>query len=107
MDDQDYPVRHFARMAQFATELKSLPAQVLEHGYSYESFGSWWVTFRFGGIPFRATFDGKERRVVVERSTSRKPPYAWEIDIWDRSAPDSEFDLRDVIEVVRTSVPAG
>jgi uncharacterized protein (DUF433 family) len=107
MDAQDYPVRHFARMAQFATELKSLPAQVLGHGYSYESFGSWWVTFRFGGIPFRLTLDGKERRLVVERSTSRKPPYAWENDVWERSTPDLAFNPRDVIEVVRTSVATG
>jgi len=33
MDSQDDPIRHFARMVDFANALKPLPAQVLGHGY--------------------------------------------------------------------------
>jgi hypothetical protein len=65
-------------MVQFATALKQLPAQVLEHTYSYSAMGTWTTTLRFRGIPLRVLFDGREGEVRLERSASRKPPYDWQ-----------------------------
>lgn len=77
MDDQDYPIRHFEEMARLAAALKGLPAQVLDHSYHYESFGSWAVTIRYQGRPLRLTFDGKERAYRIEESATRRAPYSW------------------------------
>ena len=108
MDAHDYPIHHFTRMADFATELKSLPAQVLEHSYSYESFGSWWVTVRCRGISFRIVFDGKEGQLEIQRSASKTPPYAWGGAVWEHAIrPDTDLELRDLIDAMRASVEAG
>lgn len=64
---QEYPRRHFEQMAALAEFLRPLPAQVSSHEYSYEGFGSWSLTLRFRGFPFRLTFDGREREYVLSR----------------------------------------
>jgi hypothetical protein len=46
MESHDYPIEHFRMMAEVTARLKSIPALILEHSYSYESFGSWWFAFR-------------------------------------------------------------
>jgi hypothetical protein len=74
VDAQDYPIRHFEEMLALSKMLKALPAQVLEHHYSYQSFGSWQATIRCKGIGYRLSFDGKEGLIALERSESRKPP---------------------------------
>ena len=83
---QEYPVRHFELMARLAGRLSAVPAQVLDHSYSYESFGSWWAILLVKGTPFRIVFDGREGDVVVERSGIRKAPYAW--SEWRRTMAD-------------------
>jgi hypothetical protein len=96
MDAPDYPIRHFARMADFAAALKPLPAQVLEHSYSYESFGSWWATIRYRGMFFRVVFDGKEGRLAVQRSVSREAPHVWGSAVWEHAIrADTDWELRD------------
>jgi hypothetical protein len=37
---------HFQEMDRLVTMLKGLPAQVLDHDYSNESFGTWSMTIR-------------------------------------------------------------
>jgi hypothetical protein len=100
--NQEYQVRHFAHMADFATALKSLPAEVMEHYYSYASFGGWWVIVRCRGISFRVAFDGREGQLSVERSSSRKPPYKWDGVVWEGPIrTDAESDLSDAIGAIR------
>ena len=84
MDPQDYPIRHFQEMGRLATLLKGLPAQVLDHDYSYESFGSWSMTIRCNGHPLRVTFDGKEREYHLEKSATPRTPYSWS-SVWNRN----------------------
>jgi hypothetical protein len=82
MEPQDYPIAHFDQMLRIAKALKRLPAQVLEHAYYYESFGSWRLVVRYRGLAFRMLFDGKEHVLTAERSPSRKAPYSWDTVVW-------------------------
>ena len=72
-----YPIRHLENLIRLAGMLKSLPAQLEDHEYSYTSFGSWWANVRFRGILFRIVFDGRDREFVIERSATDRRPYAW------------------------------
>ncbi len=81
-DAQGYAIRHFDDMKRFATALEALPAQVVEHRASFAAFGSWWTTVRFNGVSLRIVFDGRDRQVVLERSTTSRPPYNWGDAIW-------------------------
>ena len=67
MESHDYPIEHFQMMAELAVRLKSAPAHILEHSYSYESFGSWWFTFKRSGKKFRVAFDGRDKYLSLER----------------------------------------
>jgi hypothetical protein len=107
MESQDYPVLHFSQMAEFASALKALPAQVLEHDYSYEAFGSWSMAVRYRGVPLRVVFDGKDGHVSVQRSASRNAPYVWEAPTWEQAVGPDALRLRDLVEVVRTIAAAG
>jgi hypothetical protein len=68
MEPHDYPIEHFKMMAEVAVRLKSVPAIILRSDYNYESFGSWWFTFRRSGNTFRITFDGRDRYLNLERA---------------------------------------
>jgi hypothetical protein len=108
MDEQDYPIRHFVWMGEFAAELKSLPAQILDHDYSYESFGSWSAIVRHRGVPFRVLFDGKDGKLLVQRSTSPNAPYAWEAPSWQRVIrPGDDLAAREMADAVRSVASAG
>ena len=71
MEPQDYPIEHFRMMAEIAVGLKSIPAQILRSDYTYESFGSWWFTFRRSGYTFRVTFDGRDKYLNLERTVRK------------------------------------
>jgi hypothetical protein len=66
MEEQDYPIKHFEMMREVATRLALLPAVILEHNYSYKSFGSWWFTFRRSGREFRIVFDGRDDFLYIQ-----------------------------------------
>ena len=68
MESHDYPIEHFRMMGEVAIRLKSIPALILEHSYSYESFGSWWFSFRRSGKKFRVIFDGRDKYLSLERA---------------------------------------
>ena len=68
MESQEDPLRHFQGMVKLASELRSLPAQILEHTYNYSAFGSWWTTVQRKGITFRVVFDGKEGQMRLEQA---------------------------------------
>jgi hypothetical protein len=63
---ENYSARHFEMMAQVATEFSALPAQILEHNYNPESFGSWWFTFRRKGRVYRMVFDGRDNFLSLQ-----------------------------------------
>ena len=75
MEAHDYPIVHFERMRALAHALKSLPAQILEHSYSGESFGSWYVVVRYKGAVSQLVFDGRDSLLGLRRSGDRKVPY--------------------------------
>lgn len=88
MDTEDSPIRHFQEMDMLTTTLKDLLAQVLDHDYSWESFGSWSLTIRYKGRRLRLTFDGKEGAYRLETLTTAQVPHSWS-SIWYpcRSSP--------------------
>jgi hypothetical protein len=77
MEAQDYPVAHFNGMERLALALKALTAQLLEHQYSYESFGNWSIVLKHKGHVAQVTFGGRGKHVGLRRSTDRKPPYSY------------------------------
>ena len=86
---QDYPIRHFALMRETAEALKRSPAQVLDHWYSYQTFGSWTLVVRYKGVPYKLIFDGKEGNFGLHRSATKKHPYDWS-EVWPPRAVDGE-----------------
>ncbi len=85
MEQQDFPIRHFENMSQLARSLKDLPAEVLEHQYSNQSFGSWMMTIRYKGHVLPVRFDGRESEYAIETSSTRNPPHSWSV-IWHNGA---------------------
>jgi hypothetical protein len=79
MEPHDYPIEHFKMMAEIASRLKSIPAIILKAEYDYESFGSWWFTFRRSGHTFRFTFDGRDNHLNLECTVGKGPASA---DTW-------------------------
>jgi hypothetical protein len=67
------PIDHFKLMGKLASKMTSIPAMVLEHGYSDESFGSWWVIIKKGSHKFRLVFDGRDSRLFIEESVVAQP----------------------------------
>jgi hypothetical protein len=74
---QDWPIVHFQRLAKLGQALKALPAQVLDHHYTYESFGSWSLVLRYQGRVGRVVYDGREDRLTLNWSKDRDPPYLY------------------------------
>ena len=102
MDERDYLIRHFAQMVEFATELKALPAEVLHHTYSYESFGSWSAIVRYRGNPFRIVFDGKEGELIVQRANGSKAPYSWQNPFWQRATlSGNNIPTHEIVAAIR------
>jgi hypothetical protein len=66
MKPQEYPIAHFRLMAELAAILSGFPAQVLEHHYHDDSFGSWEIVFRFKGRKYRLVFNGKDGLLSFE-----------------------------------------
>jgi hypothetical protein len=101
MEPQDYPIAHFNQTAELATALKSLPAQILEHQYSYEGFGSWWATVRHRGVCYRIVLDGRDGQVSIECSSSEaiRP---WDKTLWERSVGvGSQLPVAEVVGAIR------
>jgi hypothetical protein len=108
MDSQDHPISHFDQMGRLAVGLKAMPAQVLEHTYSYASFGSWAMIIRYRGQPFRVVFDGKESEYLLERSTSREHPYRWQRLSWKKHvAPAEDICVPEIVSAIDRGGSAG
>jgi hypothetical protein len=103
MEGQESPLRHFQLMVQVADHLRALPAQILEHHYQYDAFGSWWTTLKRRGQLFRVVFDGKERELRLERATGGRRT-EWR-PVFSRLAGDTDAGqaLRDIINELRAT----
>jgi hypothetical protein len=77
MEAHVHPIAHFNGMARLFEALEPLPAQLLEHQYSPEAFGSWVVVLKHKGRAAQVTFDGRDRRLSLRWSADRKPPYSY------------------------------
>ena len=94
MESHDYPIEHFRMMSEVAARLKSIPALILEHSYSYESFGSWWFTFGRSGKKFRLVFDGRDKYLNLEQALvndGSKIMTEWE-SVYGKQLADKSFE---------------
>jgi hypothetical protein len=103
MDSQDYPVDHFSKMVELTVALKALPAQVLQHEYSFENFGSWFLVLRHAGKVFRFGFNGRDGLYSVEVSSNRGSPYHWSGAIWEREGQLQGVPVAELIDQVLRS----
>lgn len=98
-------------MSALARQLATLPAEVRDSTYSYESFGSWTLVVRFHGVRFRVVYDGRDHELFLERSSARKPPDVWSSCGWRRVLPGgNEFGTSDIAalkEALRAELQSG
>ena len=81
-------------MAEIAFRLKSISSLILEHSYSYESFGSWWFIFRRTGQKYRVVFDGRDKYLSLESavvSDGSKTIAEWQ-SIGGKQLPNTNAD---------------
>jgi hypothetical protein len=100
MESQDYPIHHFEKMRALATMLAALPAQVLEHVYSFDSFGSWTMIVRCKGRLLRLVFDGRDGEYFLEQSASHERPYVWDQPPWRMRAVGGEDIVPDLVRLI-------
>jgi hypothetical protein len=102
MEAQDYPAVHFERMRELTRALRVLPAQVLDHEYRYESFGSWCLTVRYEGQVAQLVYDGRDSALGLRRSDERKPPYQFGPNEWEAVGPGvRELETATIDEICR------
>ncbi len=107
MEAFDYPIHHFQHMGQLSESLKELPAEVRDHRYSYETFGSWTMVVRYKGVRIRVAFDGRDSAYSVERSSSRKSPDQWEERVWlEVSSSSDEFPVSTILDGIMSCAKA-
>ncbi len=85
MKAQDYPVAHFKLMSVLTFSLAAESVQILEHSYTYEAFGSWWVKCSFSGHQFRVVLDGRDYQLSIQKPDGKD----WK-DIAAHQARDSD-----------------
>jgi hypothetical protein len=90
-------------MREVARTLASLPAEVLEHEYYPQVFGSWYLEFRFEGRLFRVVFDAKDRACWLSRRVKpRFRRHRWEPTSWEWvGSADEPFPVEDLLAAVR------
>lgn len=108
MDAHDYLIQHFEHMAQLSASLKELPAEVRDHSYSLESFGSWTMVVRYKGVRIRVAFDGRESGYSIQRSRSREPPDQWEEGVWlEVSSSEDGLPVSNIVNGIMSCATAG
>lgn len=101
MDAQDYPIHHFQQMSALAATLDTLPAQVLEHSYTYEAFGSWSTLLQYKGVRMQLIFDGRDFELSLRRSASPKHPEQWSDTLWTRSHREVALPVSEIVDAVK------
>lgn len=80
MSSSDSSCAHFDFVTLLVRSLQEMPAQLLEHHYSEEAFGSWYVVVRHEGRVSRVAFDGKEKHMCISYSVDRQSPYKYGLE---------------------------
>jgi len=90
-------------MREVAGALATLPAEILEHEYYLQVFGSWYLGFRFEGRLLRVVFDAKDRACWLERRAKRRFRRGrWEPTTWQWTERGGEpFPVEDLLAAVR------
>ncbi len=102
MEPQDYPIAHFEGMSRLARAMKALPAQILEHEYHFEAFGSWCLTLRHHGSVSQIVYDGRDGLISIRRSSDRKPPYRYgTLETVGTGEGLGSFDARAIAQICR------
>ena len=97
MNVQSHPVEHFRLMSEIAFGLTKIPAQFMEHHYSNEAFGSWWLKYSCSGHQFRLVFDGIDHIISIQKSNVD----SWEnIDSKHVNMPTSSEIINYISEVL-------
>jgi hypothetical protein len=91
-------VTHFKLMAAFVESLVPSHAQLREHHYHDDSFGSWWLLVRRHHVDFRIVFDGKDSAYELDRVLPGHPP-GFET-IWSGQGP-REMVPQDLVDALR------
>jgi hypothetical protein len=100
MEAHDYPIAHFEGLSRLARALKVLSAQILEHNYDYESFGSWYIVVRHNGVVSRLVFDGRDNYLGLQKSASGKAPYQYGADLPVESGTGTDaLDAATIVEI--------
>jgi hypothetical protein len=92
MKSQEYPIKHFQLMQSLAKDLAEIPAQIEEHSYSYESFGSWNCKIKIKDKIFRGCFDGKDGIISLDTK---------ENNIWKTVVFDEAESLENILNKLR------
>lgn len=69
--ENEYQEKYFKMMFTLTKELGSIPVLILEQGYTYEAFGSWWFSYKKSGIKYRMVFDGRDEILRIETQDVR------------------------------------
>jgi hypothetical protein len=62
-------------MRCLAVALKAASVQILDHHYSYDTFGSWHLVLKHKGIVTQLAYDVRDSYLGLRRAPERKPPY--------------------------------
>jgi hypothetical protein len=61
-------------MARVAGRCRAMRAQILEHAYHYNAFGSWWLSLDFRGRLYRIALDARGSELTLERAADPRRP---------------------------------
>ena len=103
MDGIDYPIEHFSLMAELARNLKTVSAQILSHEYSYESFGSWWITLQHKGEAFRLAFDGRDYAYSIQQAIKETRPHQWGEPVWQSRGTIHEIPVAAIVSALNAA----
>lgn len=79
--------RHLQGLLALLDAVAPRGAELVEHHFTADAFGSWFVVLRLPGGTVRLVFEGRDHELVLERSGSPRPPYRWGPAVWRRPCP--------------------
>jgi hypothetical protein len=88
-------VTHFKALSGLVESLSRVDAELVEHHYHDNSFGSWWVIVRRHRVDFRIVFDGKDSAYQLDRALPGNPPKfetIWQADGSRENVPHELVD---------------
>ena len=92
----DNPIEHFQLIERVARYLESIEVQLLSSEYSYQTFGSWWLTFQKKGENYRMVYDGRDFELRLENDPIPTKVHGVFISEWTELVALSAADLKGV-----------